>query len=92
MKTELPVGFLTISVLIMCVSGVLAETPSKRPAVDPKAEAVVRDLSARLKEIKYFKVEAEDTVEDVLDSGKKVQYSHIREISVSRPDKLVVKS
>jgi len=78
--------------LVAFRSGVIAKPEAAHHTVEPKAEAVVRHMCTRLKTIKSFKIEASDTVEDVLDSGQKVQYSHSRIITVSRPDRLVIKS
>jgi hypothetical protein len=92
MKTAMSVMCLTVGLLVTLRSPAPAQAETARPAVDPKAEAVVRALGTRLKQIKSFSIEASDTIDDVLDTGQKVQYSHTRSITVTRPDKLVIKS
>ena len=60
------------------------------PAIDSEAEAVLRAWSdySRAVETAVFRVI--DSIDDVQPDGQKIQFSHIREFTVVRPDKLKV--
>ncbi len=65
-----------------------AEDP-KKPAIDAKAEQALKKMSTYLSGLKQFTVEGEETFDEVLDNGQKVQFSHQRKIAVSRPGHVV---
>lgn len=68
--------------------GVALSAPEEgASAIDPKADAVLREMSAYLAGLKALHVEGEDTVDLVLDSGQKIQLSHHRTLVVRRPDR-----
>lgn len=80
-------------VLLLCVN-LLAATPvvaqTATSGVDPRAEALIRDMSDYLKSFREFSFRTEVTYDRVLESGQKIQYARQAEISIRRPDKLHV--
>jgi hypothetical protein len=74
--------------------------PAAQPALTPTAAAVVNEkaverlnaMGAYLRSLKAFTVNADVTVEEVLDSGQKVENANSVEITARMPDKLRVYS
>lgn len=66
-----------------------AEAP-KKPIIDAKADTVLHQLSDHNKQLKGGIFRVSDTIDDVQDDGRKLQFAHIREFTVERPDKLKV--
>ncbi len=58
------------------------------PAIDPKADGLVRNMSDYLRGLKGFTFEAEHTTEVVLDSGQKVQFEGRSDVAMRRPNKI----
>jgi hypothetical protein len=87
-------------------SGAAQETPESAPAlqapapqgevveevspVSPEAAVILREMSRHMSESKSATYRLTDTIDDVEDDGRKIQYSHFREMTVVRPDKLKV--
>ena len=92
MKTEkLSVGMSLV--LFVGAAGVIhsAEAP-KKPAIDPKADAVLHQLSDHNKQVKAAIFRVTDTIDDVGLDNRKVQFAHVRELTVVRPDKLKIET
>jgi len=64
--------------------------PPSGASVDPKADEILRRMSKFLAGTKAFSLEAHDMVDEVLDSGQKLQFSHVRKVTVRRPDRVWV--
>ena len=62
------------------------------PAIDPQAEKILQALNAQKK--KDIKVSAEvvDTMDEVLKTGEKIQYSHVRKLKISEPKQFWIES
>lgn len=58
--------------------------------IDPDADAVMRRWSERAQSRKMFRFQAVDTIDEVLDTGQKIQLSHMRTATVSRPNQVRV--
>ncbi len=56
--------------------------------IDPEADVVLRQLSERNQQVKAAVFRLTDSIDDVQTDGRKLQYSHIRELTVARPDRL----
>lgn len=67
-------------------SAVAAE--KKPPAIDPKAIAALKRMSAFLQQQKSFAVHTNTQTDYVLDSGQKIQQSSTGDLMVRRPDRL----
>ncbi|WP_169791344.1 DUF2092 domain-containing protein [Sandaracinus amylolyticus] len=59
-----------------------------RPAVDPEADRHLRAMSQYLAGLRSFRVDADSSLEVVLESGQKLQYLASSRVSVRRPDRL----
>ena len=78
------VGLLALSVTILTGASAQAQTP----AVDPEAVELLRRTTEYLGSLEHFSVHAQNTFEDVLDSGHRVDFEVSGTALVSRPDKL----
>lgn len=58
------------------------------PVIDPAAMQALARMGAYLRGLESFSVRADDTVDEVLDSGQKVQLTKTVELQVHRPNKL----
>jgi hypothetical protein len=70
----------------------LAQAAAPALTIDPEADGVLRQLSERHKQVKAAVFRLTDTIDDVQADGRKIQYSHVRELTVVRPDKLKVET
>lgn len=83
------VSALTTAVVILL--GVLAHdslAQREEVRIDPEADDLVRRMSKHLIEVRHLSVDLVDTIDEVLESGQKLQFSHRRSLTVSRPDKI----
>jgi len=81
---------LTLLGLALPVGAGSAEEAEPEPAIDPQARELVQRMSNALAQLEHFDLLVADTIDDVLDTGQKIQYTHIRSATVSRPDKLKI--
>jgi hypothetical protein len=56
------------------------------PAIDPKTDALLQQMSKSLADAKNFSFDSSITVETVLDNGHKVQTARTQHVIVRRPD------
>lgn len=83
-----------VCLLLALVSGpVGGQAPGKDPppgatGVEPRADEILRRMSACLAGARQFSFEAQDLVDEMLDSGQKLQFSSVRRIMVRRPNKV----
>lgn len=56
------------------------------PAVDPKADALLRQMGEQLAAAKRFTFDAHSTIDQTLDNGQKVQVARNQRVAVRRPD------
>lgn len=73
----------------MAIAGIVQ---AQGAAVDPKADAVLRALSNRNQQMQAAVFRLADTIDEVQPDGRKLQFAHIREFTVVRPDKLKVET
>jgi len=88
MKTCIPgiIAVLAIGAIPALASA--AESGSETPAVDPAAVQILQKMTAYVRELKSFSVHTQTTLEDVLDSGQRVDMDVAAEVIVSRPDRV----
>ena len=67
---------------------VSTEARAQAPAVDPAATKILKRMTDYLGSLKQFSVKTQNTMEDVLDSGHRVDYDVSASVIVSRPNKL----
>ncbi len=66
----------------------VAGPPAAAGEIDPVATAALKRMSDHLGDLGRFSVHTEADVEDLLDSGQRVDYAISAELTVVRPDKL----
>jgi hypothetical protein len=67
---------------------VCTELRAQGPAVDPAATQTLKRMADYLAGLKQFSVHTQNTLEDLLDSGHRVDFDVSASVTVSRPDKL----
>jgi hypothetical protein len=84
-------SFRMVLLLLTASAGITcAQETNRKPVVDSKAEMVLRQLSDHNKQMKTGIFRMTDTIDEVQADGRKIQFSHVREFTVVRPDKLKV--
>ena len=80
---------------VLFVLGILAlsatvstEVRAQAPAVDPAAVQILQRMTDYLGSLKQFSVHTQNTLEDLLDSGHRVDFDVSASVIVSRPNKL----
>lgn len=63
-----------------------------QPAIDPEADTVLRQMSDHLKSVPSAVFRLSDTIDDVQEDGQKLQFAHVRDMTIVRPDKLRVET
>lgn len=63
-----------------------------QPNIDPEADAVLRQMSEQIKAVPSAVFRLSDTIDDVQADGRKLQFSHIRQFTIVRPDKLRIET
>ena len=64
------------------------EARAQAPAVDPAATKLLQRMTDYLASLKQFSVHTQNTLEDVLDSGHRVDFDVSADVIISRPNKL----
>lgn len=65
-----------------------AASQAETPVVDPAAVATLQKMTDYFSVLQQFSVHTQSTLEDVLDSGERIDYDVTAEVDVRRPDKL----
>ena len=80
---------------LVCVAILLTVLPTsgygQAPAIEDKADQLLRKMSDYMDGLKQFSVQTENTLEVILKSGQKIQYDNPAELSLMRPNKLHAK-
>jgi hypothetical protein len=86
-KPSLGMGLL----LFVGAAGVIhSQEAPRKPVIDPEADTVLHQLSDHNKQMKAGIFRVSDSIDEVQADGRKLQFSHIRELTVERPNKLKV--
>jgi len=64
------------------------EVRGEAPAVDPAATKLLQRMTDYLGSLDRFSLHTGNTIEDVLETGQKIQYDFVTSVVVQRPDKL----
>ena len=67
---------------------VSTEARAQAPAVDPAATKILKRMTDYLGSLKQFSVRTQNTLEDLLDSGQRVDFDVSASVIISRPNKL----
>jgi hypothetical protein len=74
---------------VILLSGTVSpEVRAQAPGVDPAATQIFKHMTDYLGSMKQFTVHTQNTLEDVLDSGHRVDFDVSASVIVSRPNKL----
>jgi len=87
LKLKMTVGLVAVGMITLwavCSPSAQAETP----AVDPAAVQILKRMTDYLGSLKQFSVKTQNTIEDLTDSGHRVDYDVSATVTVSRPNKL----
>ncbi len=79
---------LFVLVVLALLATVSTEVRAQAPAVDPAATQILKRMTDYLGSLKQFSVHTQNTLEDVLDSGHRVDFDVSASVIVSRPNKL----
>jgi hypothetical protein len=64
--------------------------PAAPPVIEPEAAAALKRSSEYLQTLKSFSIRVDASIDEVLDSGQKVQFGSLADISVVKPNRLRV--
>ena len=79
---------MTAVVTFAGMMGLTAESQGQSATIEPKADRLLRKMSAYLAGLEQFSVQTENTLEVVLRSGEKIQFDNPAEGWIKRPNKL----
>jgi hypothetical protein len=79
-------------IVILCATLIghpaLSAEAADLPAIDAKADQILRQMTDYLKSLEQFSFRAENTIEEVLSTGQKLQFADTIDVYVSRPNRL----
>ena len=78
---------LTVSLGLLAGQAFGQAPASGASGVEPKADEILQRMSKCLAGAKQFSFQAQDMVDEILDSGQKVQFSSTRRLAVRRPNR-----
>jgi hypothetical protein len=74
--------------VLTLTAAVSTNAPAQTPAVDPAATRILKKMSDYLSGLQQFSVRTQNTLEDHLVSGQRVDYDFSASVTVRRPNKL----
>ena len=75
--------------LLSALAGaVIPIVQAQAPAVDPAAVQILKRMTDYMAGLQHFSVHSDNTLEDQLDSGQRVDFGFSAKVTLSRPDKL----
>jgi hypothetical protein len=87
LKFRMAAALFAFAVLALSAT-VIPEVRAQAPAVDPAATKILKRMTDYLGSLKQFSVHTQNDIEDMLDSGHKVDYEVSASVVISRPNKL----
>lgn len=78
----------SLVLICLCLAAGAQDRGAPLAGVDPKADAILRRMSQTLGSARQFTFEADDTADQVLDNGQKVQVSRTVKLALRRPDQI----
>ena len=82
-----------LTIIIPVFSGIgNAQAKAAGPAIDQQAEKILQALNAQKKKDIKASAELVDTMDEVLKTGEKIQYSHVRKLKISEPKQFWIES
>jgi hypothetical protein len=86
-KLKTAAALFTICVLALSV-GVCPEVRAQAPALDPSAVQILQRMTGYLGSLKQFSVHTQNTLEDLLASGHRVDFDISANVIIRRPNRL----
>ena len=84
----MPIATLFALVVLVLSASVSTEVRAQAPAVDPAATAILKRMTDYLGSLQQFSVHTQNTLEEVLDSGHRIDLDVSASVIISRPNKL----
>lgn len=88
--TRSAIGVAMVLAVIGAAAVATAQTPAQTPSADPDALQILKRMTDYMASLEAFSMHTENSYEDVLDSGQKIQYDFSSSVVIKRPDKLFV--
>jgi len=82
------IGVLAVLGTLALPLAVPTEVGAQAPAVDPEATRLLQRMTDYLGSLGQFSLHTDNTLEDVLETGQKIQYDFVTSVVVQRPNKL----
>ena len=92
MKRIVQTVFLLALIVPLFIGTCWGQSKPSVPAIDPQAEKILQALNAQKKQDIKASAEVFDTMDEVLKTGEKIQYSHVRKLKVSDPKQFWIES
>jgi len=92
MKRIIQTVFLLAFALPLFIGTCWGQSKAAAPAIDPQAEKILQALNAQKKKDIKASAEVFDTMDEVLKTGEKIQYSHVRKLKISEPKQFWIES
>ena len=87
-RTHLSALFLSAVLLGVATAGQGQQAGQAAPAVEPAALAALDKMGAYLRTLNSFEIHSQATIDEVLESGQKLQFASAIHLRVRRPDHL----
>jgi hypothetical protein len=84
--------FLLAVIVSLSIGTCWAQSKAAAPAIDPQAEKILQALNEQKKKDIKASMEVMDTMDEVLKTGQKIQYSHVRKLRISEPKQFWIES
>jgi hypothetical protein len=84
---KMPAAFFAAGVLALSAT-VVTDVRAQAPAVDPAAVQILKRMTEYIGSLQQFSVHTQNTLEDLLDSGQRIDFDVAASVVLSRPNKL----
>ena len=79
---------LVVALVMLCLTGWSQLGHAQAPGIDPQAEKILRRMTDYLGGLKKFSLQTQVTLEDLLDSGHRIDFDISTRVIVSRPNQI----
>jgi hypothetical protein len=92
MKNMVKKVFLLAFTLSLFAGTCCGQSKAASPAIDQQAEKIIKELNVQKEKNIKASAEIVDTIDEVLKTGEKIQYSHMRKLIISKPKQFWIES
>jgi hypothetical protein len=92
MKRIVQTVFLLAFTLPLFIGTCWGQSKAASPAIDPQAEKIIKALNEQKKKDINARAAVVDTMDEVLKTGEKIQYSHVRKLKINEPKQFWIES